>query len=825
MTAVRPASIAAYAGLWTALGAAAALAPQLTGNTFDVLLPALLTITGQWLLLRDRTSWATRWAVAGIIGSLVPTLAAIAVHVFAPRSRLALNPVYGCLVQIGTAVPAVLALLPLVGARALALFLAPLAAWATRHFGFGPVAWPLLSVTPPPPWLPALSAVPPAIRAVVEAAVLTWLIVVTRRRAPASIGERPAADPVTAASPLLVRLLPVWALVGVVLVLVLSALTGGRRGYAPPPGQTLLIVFVVAPYVLGLASTFVPMARPLGLSALAIGAGGVALIGAPIVAGWAPWLLMGGSGVTLLAVPALHGALAALAFRAMWLTTAPARRSVALVGGGVLMLVYAVAVLAVFPVYRTQIADQRNAEARARPDARAVSVHNALNGCFYRVQRASASPAWPRTIDDLGPNGLRCLTAEELRPADHAYALHVTAPPGDAPPSAFAVCITRARGGRVHAQVVSERDTQFGNEAEGDSVATACVDAAGDVLGRARYCLWSWAATHGAYPETLDALLAHGGCLARQGRGGSDDMRLTYLPGRQGGAGPVSTFVIIYGPTKGAAFEIPRYRLDHTGTVRSTREPRLPTARDPLDRMWQPRPSDRRRRGDQSGDADWARTCEDGRLADCVVLGEVLEARAVRWANVMLSATDGAPAQALPGLDGRSLSALDLARARDVYLSACRAGAAGGCAHAARLLMTDEAGALRDEEVWRLRARACDLGDAASCDAQSADDAPGRPRGGPTDARALTAACAGGSRTACTAAGRLSEATSGPGTGARGLFLRGCDLGDAQACFDASRLSADGAPLAAPPEDLRALACSLAPQPAGCALPEPRRSP
>jgi len=227
---------------------------------------------------------------------------------------------------------------------------------------------------------------------------------------------------------------------------------------------------------------------------------------------------------------------------------------------------------------------------------------------------------------------------------------------------------------------------------------------------------------------------------------------------------------------------------------------------------------DSRRRGDQSGDVDWARTCDAGRLEDCVVLGGVLEARASRWPKVVMRAAGDPSPAPLAALDGRSLADVDLERALDVYRSACRAGAAEGCAHASRLLLKRPAGMDRDREVWPLRAQACNLGDAASCDAQSADDAPGRPQGAPDDARVAAAACAGGSRTACTKAGRLAQARSGPRGEVLGLFLRGCGLGDAEACFEASHLVAGPDPKQA--AALRAIACSLAPEPEGCtALP------
>ena len=89
-----------FVGLWMLLAGTAALAPRLTGNSFDMLLPPLLTITGQWFLLRDRAWWATRWAVCGVVGALLPAVAAIVLHVLAPQSPLPRNQVYTFLLQV-----------------------------------------------------------------------------------------------------------------------------------------------------------------------------------------------------------------------------------------------------------------------------------------------------------------------------------------------------------------------------------------------------------------------------------------------------------------------------------------------------------------------------------------------------------------------------------------------------------------------------------------------------------------------------------------------------------------------------------------------------
>ena len=457
-----------------------------------------------------------------------------------------------------------------------------------------------------------------------------------------------------------------------------------------------MIILIVAPYVVGLVATLVPMTRPFGLSALAVGAGGVALIGGLFVASKGVWFLMGGlGGLRLLWIPALHGALATIAFRAMWLATAPARRSVPLVSGATLIVLYAIAAQIGFSVLKTRDADQHAAAARSRPDFRANRIGDDLDRCFHVATRASVAPAWPRTVDNLGPHGLRCLTADDLRPADNAYAIHVTAPAGDAPAVGVFVCVTRIVGGRVSARVVSERDSSYGSDGQGENVTTACANAAGGTLGRARYCLCDWAAAHGGgYPETLGPLMASGGCLG--GSGAAGGMRATYVPGSRGADGRIATFVILDGPTKDEPRPFPRYRLDETGAIRSTNERRLPISRDPLDRLWRPRPADSRRRGDQSGDVDWARSCDAGRLEDCVELGGVLKTRASRWPKiVMRAASDSAPAP-LAALDGRSLADVDLERALDVYRSACRSGAAEGCAQASRLLLKGPAGMDRD---------------------------------------------------------------------------------------------------------------------------------
>jgi hypothetical protein len=780
--------------LWVIAEVAVALAAPLVPTpwlraTFQTTLVAL----AQWLLLRDHVVWAARWALATFAGG-------VACAVLGLPDRSLVSP-FG-LTPAVVAVSQAVALWPSYRQRTLALVAGAVGIGVASQI----VVRIVIFLSGVHGWRLAL-VIPAVAGALAEVGALLWL---ARDEA-----TRPSiAAPIeTAPSPARIALLlPVWLLGACVVVVGLVAL----RPATPGPTTTSVLTVMLGPYVVALVATAFASARPYALATLASGAGIVTLVGAPAATLLAPFILLGtmnhpertSGALALLAVPAVNGLLLVAAVLAFWRTTRPAMRSTAAVTGLAVTLITIPLAGGSVTTLGVRENRERVAKLEASPAARFERAFDSLRSCLRRA--AAAETPGPRTVDDLGPQGLACLDAARLRPVDGAYQVHVLTPPAGGPPAAFGVCITRPHDeyGFV-ARLVDER-AHADSAGDGPSPPIACADASGDPMRNVRYCLWKWAGEHdGTYPDALEQL-AEGGpgqCLPRMTL--SDwrrDAHVTYIPGASTPTDWLSSFTLIESPRTPGRPGRSR-RLDETGIVRATSEARLPTRRDPTDdaaRAQQVTESDL----DRSGVATWERKCAVERPEDCRRLARVLERRAERWQKMsMRFGSETAPA--VPhSIDDRPLDAIDVARAAALYRTACHGGVAEACDDGRRLLLRRPAAdGERDAEIVSLSNRGCALGSAASC-----DDAAARrgADGSLAPAPSALGACAAGARLACRTAGEIAAV---PADALR-LFERACDLGDAEGCLRASRL--------ATLQDvergrvLHALACSATPQPDGC---------
>jgi hypothetical protein len=815
---------ALFVALWTVAQVAIALAmPTTIWTSWPAATVATLLLAGtQWLLLRDHVLWATRWAVATVVASLVCRVALSSgplLRVGMAASSLPPGVATALLAAGITAACQAAVLWSTFRRRTLILVaLAPVAAIIGHAVGRLVVGWQPVDSSLNA-WL-GQAGVVVAVVALVEAGSLLWLSHGEVAR-PVDV-QRGTPGPATSTDPpRLITLVPVWVLGAGVIVAALLALRPAGTGRTPSP----ILAIMLGPYLVALLCTAFRPTRPFALATLAGAAGVIVVVGAPAATMLAPLVLVGAAGepsrlagaLALLAVTPLNGLLLVAASLAFWRTTLPAVRPSAAVVG------VSIAIVAVPMAGRSAVTldlrqkEQRAAQAQASPEARFERAIDALRRCLPR--ESASENAWPRVAGDLTRPELGCFTAETLQPADRAYAVHVAAPPGDGPSRAFTACVSRpdARFGFV-ARLVDERPSGgLYASGEGATPLLACAKASGDAIRHVRHCLWAWAAEHdGTYPDSLDALgeRGPGQCLAR---GWELDLqyyaRVTYIPRTAGRDGRATSFVLIESPLKADKPGRSR-RLDETGVVRATNEVRLPTAHDPTDEAARAQQLTQRDL-DQSGVATWERQCSPERPPDCRRLANVLERRAERWRTTIVQRGQDSNPITPTSVDDQPLAAADLSRAAGLYRTACMEGVAEACDDGRRLLMLQPGSSARDAEIGSLSTHGCALGSTASCEASIAQggvaaDGAGRARG-----QSLQDACAAGARLACRAAGERAFAPAE----ARRMFERACDLGDPDGCMKASRLYATGSGWTSDPERmrvLRSLACSATVRPDGC---------
>ena len=352
------------------------------------------------------------------------------------------------------------------------------------------------------------------------------------------------------------------------------------------------LIFALAPYVVGLAAVWSERYRAFGLALLVTAAivvcGFAALVLLHLVSYWGLLGLVYLVGLGPLGFA--HVSLAVAAARALPGAPSLRGRSAAPAAGVVVVIVYAFTAYETVQVMERRLDEQRQASVEIDPDSRAAKAADALRTCFDLIRQFVAVPNrhWPRTVADLGSGELRCLSDEQINPSDQAYQIHVAAAPTPHR-AAFTACVTWVRkneGRAVFAAVQDERARSFTSMGHGRTPAAACVDSyERDRLRQLRWCLWEWGSTHGGrYPQTLDALIAATTC-AIAARDAARDRAYTYIPGPADAESLVTSFVMIEAPASAASRptfvrEGRARRLDETGVIHATVEPRLPTLHD-----------------------------------------------------------------------------------------------------------------------------------------------------------------------------------------------------------------------------------------------------
>ena len=374
--------------------------------------------------------------------------------------------------------------------------------------------------------------------------------------------------------------LPVAIILIIVVLGSVAELTLGRESIDP-----WLIVLAAAPYLLAATCILTPRLRPLGLGLASGGAAVVALASAPLAflsSFYVIPLLVGGEteAFPMAAVVALVPLHAVLAFSAFWALreAVPLGRSLkVMVMGAVAAAVYGFAVGVILEVRNT-----RAGEARARAydlQHPAKKVFADLAQCITRHE-ASPELEWPASVDGLGPAGLNCVEAGRLRAADGRYEVRWAVPMRRTAHRVFTACVAEAGPSGWSARLLDEGTAGVVREswdAAHPDTACAAAYARFETLRAMRYCLWRHAAEHASYPSTFGEVAA---CVPRRQEPG---LRYTYAPGAPDADGRVTSFVVIEGRTTFEHGQRTR-RMDETGAIRATDEPRLPLESDPIER-------------------------------------------------------------------------------------------------------------------------------------------------------------------------------------------------------------------------------------------------
>jgi hypothetical protein len=593
------------------------------------------------------------------------------------------------------------------------------------------------------------------------------------------------------------------------LLLVSNASAGFSRDRRPITIASLM--YVVAPYVVGLMATLAGATRPFGLTVLA-SAGAVCVAwavyyGVAVVAYFGPqgviyWVGLGPFGIA-------NGAMTLAAVRS-GLAAEPSRGRAA----GMVIAVIAMALHMVVSQRQLDTMERRLDADRAAAIAESMAaddnrrhIVDRLRRCLAPIRLAGVEGPGVRTLADLGPEGRRCAAEDELVPPDGSYAVHVFAPASAPRSRTFTVCVTRTSAGGHDAEIVDELGRRD-RHGQGTTPAAACADAyADDLLRQTRLCLQAWAADHdGGYPEQLGALRAEPACLTPTAFAAATS-RLTYVPGARRAEGTAAHFAALDVQTADGGRAMTR-RLDDGGEIHVTTAPRLPTVHDARDGIESdsPRPAPHER----LDVAALERACDRGHQGSCMLLARALERRSLAWRAVTVRYGSDGPAAPVALMTGEPVSDADALRALMLSRAACQAWVGPACADAARLLRAQAPG-MTNPESRRLDIRGCSRGVQASCDALASSGGPvAHGNVDPWDPRSLADQCADDVGAACTAeAGRVGR--TDPAAAVR-LYERGCEYGDPEACLRAAGVMADAQRAAA----LRALACAVLPKDSRC---------
>ena len=421
---------------------------------------------------------------------------------------------------------------------------------------------------------------------------------------------------------------------------------------------------VAAPYLLSAACVLTARLRHIGLGLATGGGAVVALAAAPLAflsSFYVIPLLVGGekaafSLAALVSLVPLHGA---LALSGLWTLreAVPLGRSLKLVVvGAAAVVVYGFTASVVLEVRNSRAGDAR---ARAYDlQYPAKRLYDDLAQCIERHEQ-SPEHEWPASLEGLGPAGLNCVEAGRLRDAEGRYEVHWAVPMRPASHRVFTLCVAESEPSGWSAKLLDEDAAGVAryswNAAHPD---TACAAAYGrlETLRALRYCLWRYAAAHASFPSAFDEVAA---CVPPNEEPG---LRYTYAPGAPAADGRVTTFVAIEGRTTFESGQRIR-RMDETGAMRATDEPRLPLESDPIERRgafvtapgreifqgsW---PDDLR--GPKVAD-DAIKSCLFGTLAACApaarLIAETQQATARQQANLLERGCNGGNAASCFGL-------------------------------------------------------------------------------------------------------------------------------------------------------------------------------
>jgi len=394
----------------------------------------------------------------------------------------------------------------------------------------------------------------------------------------------------------------------------------------------------------------------------------------------------------------------------------------------------------------------RNLNANATAARQAVDT---IRDCVERFRSAHPDRGFPARLEQVGPSGEQCLSAEIAsgETAGYKFAYNAGVPNASGQVQLYSVCASPASAASGPATfVANQRHTTRVRVSEQRGGGDVCAAAYGDTVAAIEHCATAFAVSHAdaGYPATLGDLRS---CISTKDTAdfrthsmGDHDYRYTYIAGPADARGVITTFEI-YGINKANWAIADQVFANETGVIRVARGQRLPGPGDPTieDDV---KIADHLNKANKVALQEIATPCDAGDQAACAELAsrtlegvrqslpardEVAISSAIR---LYVTACEARVAPACAGLgefytDGK-LVPVDMQQGVPPYDKACSMGSAAACHGLASALrraaakQAPAAAATSERRALALDERGCKMNDSASCLGLAAALADGR---------------------------------------------------------------------------------------------------
>lgn len=383
-----------------------------------------------------------------------------------------------------------------------------------------------------------------------------------------------------------------------------------------------------------------------------------------------------------------------------------------------------------------------------------------VRGCVDKYEASNPERGFPASLQQLGPNGERCLAAGVAggQEAGYRFAYLPGVPNAAGTIQIYSVCARPAKfpsDGKDTLVASPRTGTKVRTRDQQDATDSySCVEAYDEPVALIEHCALAYAAEHpqAGYPPSLadvhDCVMTSGSSIIRTHSIQKDGHRYTYIAGEADERGVIARFEI-YGVARATYAGANQIWADETGAVRIGHAQALATPFDPLEQ-------DDRKAASESVERskiepqELRRRCDTGDQQWCLELA----------AYERKAATE----QVLRG------ETADVPTIVRLYSTACESGTASACAALGDFYIDGKVVSSNLVKASPLLDRACTLGDGEACH------------------RFATLLRESSTQDGADYVGRRQRAAQ--------LDQRGCDAGNARSCFSLAELSMQGGAVA-----------------------------